>query len=112
MCIRDRVSTQSTWEIWQHFSECGKIENVRIVRDRISRLGKGIGYIRFADARGYRAGLTMTKSKLRNRELRIKKAVEPKRLEKKKKKKELKYPAPTGAAQRILLKKRKKGSNQ
>ena len=31
-----------------HFDECGDITNVRIIRDKKTGLGKGIGYIQFA----------------------------------------------------------------
>ena len=32
----------------QHFEDCGNIENVRIIRENKTGLGKGFGYIRFA----------------------------------------------------------------
>lgn len=31
----------------EHFSDCGEIENVRIVRDRRTCLGKGFGFLTF-----------------------------------------------------------------
>ncbi|XP_042189647.1 RNA-binding protein 34 [Callorhinchus milii] len=34
-------------EVRQHFSDCGPIESVRIVRDRESGMGKGFGYVLF-----------------------------------------------------------------
>lgn len=34
-------------DLWQHFAECGKIVDVRIVRDRTNGIGKGFGYVNF-----------------------------------------------------------------
>lgn len=31
-----------------HFDECGDITNVRIIRDKKTGLGKGIGYVQFS----------------------------------------------------------------
>lgn len=36
-------------QLRQHFSECGDIQNVRVVRDPQTFLGKGIGYVQFAN---------------------------------------------------------------
>lgn len=33
--------------LWTHFAECGKIQDVRIVRDNTNGLGKGFGYVNF-----------------------------------------------------------------
>ena len=30
-----------------HFEDCGEIENVRLIRDRKTQLGKGFGYVLF-----------------------------------------------------------------
>jgi nucleolar protein 12 len=35
-------------ELWEFFKECGDIENVRIVRDAKTNIGKGIAYVQFA----------------------------------------------------------------
>ena len=34
-------------ELWGHFSECGKVADVRLVRDSQTGMGKGFGYVRF-----------------------------------------------------------------
>ena len=33
--------------LWLHFGECGKISDVRIIRDRVNGMGKGFGYVNF-----------------------------------------------------------------
>jgi nucleolar protein 12 len=33
--------------LWEHFGRCGKIEFVRIVRDKKTNVGKGFGYVQF-----------------------------------------------------------------
>ena len=33
--------------VWKHFNECGRILNVRIIRDNKTSLGKGFGYVEF-----------------------------------------------------------------
>ncbi|KAI8142197.1 hypothetical protein BJV82DRAFT_615929 [Fennellomyces sp. T-0311] len=34
-------------ELWTFFKDCGEIESVRIVRDKATNIGKGIGYVQF-----------------------------------------------------------------
>ena len=34
-------------ELWDHFQDCGEIENVRVIRDSKTGMGKGFGYIKF-----------------------------------------------------------------
>lgn len=33
--------------LWLHFGECGKISDVRVIRDRTNGMGKGFGYVNF-----------------------------------------------------------------
>ncbi|KAF3938519.1 hypothetical protein ABW19_dt0206910 [Dactylella cylindrospora] len=35
--------------LWKHFSPCGKVENVRLVRDAKTNVGKGFAYVQFED---------------------------------------------------------------
>lgn len=35
-------------DVRAHFEECGKIMNVRIIRDKVNLIGKGFGYIQFS----------------------------------------------------------------
>lgn len=65
------------------------IRNVRLIRDPQSFVGKGIGYVQFADKESMRECIEkLNDSRFQGRPLRIKKAVEPKRLEKKQRRKE------------------------
>ena len=76
-------------ELRVQFVECGAIENIRLVRDPKTHLGKGIGYIMFSTREQMQQALTQKRGmKFKGRELRINRAVEPKRREKKKNRKE------------------------
>lgn len=81
--------TVSEEQVRSHFSECGKIENVRIIRDSKTHLGKGIGYLQFEEKTAMRKAIDdLHEKEFQGRKLRIKKAVEPKRMEKKERKKQ------------------------
>ena len=76
-------------ELRESFADVGKIENIRLVRDPKTHLGKGIGYIMFSTKDEMQKALTDKRSlRFKGRELRIARAVEPKRREKKKNRKE------------------------
>lgn len=65
------------------------ILNVRLIRDPQSFIGKGIGYIQFNNKESMRHCIDeLNDKKFMGRPLRMKKAVEPKRLEKKKRRTE------------------------
>ena len=65
------------------------ILNVRLIRDPQTFVGKGIGYVQFKDKDTMRRCIEKcNESRFMGRPLRIKKAVEPKRLEKKKRRTE------------------------
>ena len=74
----------------EHFStKDGQITNVRIIRDPKTFVGKGIGYVQFSTKEAMREAITSKNGKpFKGRELRVKKAVAPNRLEKKKLRKE------------------------
>ncbi|ORX74526.1 hypothetical protein DL89DRAFT_290061 [Linderina pennispora] len=36
-------------DLWRHFGTCGSVENVRVVRDATTNLGKGFAYVQFVD---------------------------------------------------------------
>jgi len=73
---------------WDHFlkKKCGAIENIRIIRDPVTHVGKGIAYVTFKEKEGFSNAIKENGKEFKNRELRIKKAVPSNRLEKKKKK--------------------------
>lgn len=61
-----------------HFKDCGKILNVRVIRDKENFIGKGIGYIQFSTKEEMRKAIeTKNGGIFRGRELRVKKAVTP-----------------------------------
>jgi len=71
-------------ELRGQFADCGQIENIRLVRDPKTHIGKGIGYIMFDTKESMNKALKEKKDlKFKGRELRIARAVEPKRREKK-----------------------------
>ncbi|KHO00132.1 nucleolar protein 12 [Metarhizium album ARSEF 1941] len=43
--------------LWRTFSKTGKVENVRVVRDSKTRVGKGFAYVQFYDANDVEAAL-------------------------------------------------------
>mmetsp|Transcript_45811 Transcript_45811/g.108668 ORF Transcript_45811/g.108668 Transcript_45811/m.108668 type:complete len:422 (-) Transcript_45811:94-1359(-) len=55
----------------QHFAACGDISNVRLVRDSKSNLGKGFGYVTFADADQVMKAVALHGSKFSGRVLRV-----------------------------------------
>ncbi|KAM4604062.1 RNA-binding protein 34 [Polymixia lowei] len=59
----------------QHFEECGNVENVRLVRDKDSGMGKGFGYILFESADSVQLALKLDGSKLEGRYIRVKRSV-------------------------------------
>ena len=76
-------------ELREFFASCGEIENVRLVRDPKTFLGKGIGYVMFKTKEAMQKCIAEKDgSKFKNRELRVKRAVDPKRREKKQRKKQ------------------------
>jgi nucleolar protein 12 len=49
--------------LWRTFSRVGKVENVRVVRDKSTRVGKGFAYVQFADANSVEAALLLNEKK-------------------------------------------------
>lgn len=45
--------------LWRTFSKVGKVESVRVVRDKDTRVGKGFAYVQFADQNGVEAALLL-----------------------------------------------------
>ncbi|KAI9831881.1 MAG: hypothetical protein M1819_004603 [Sarea resinae] len=63
--------------LWQEFSKVGAVENVRVVRDSKTRVGKGIAYVQFVDPNSVEAALLYNEKKfppLLPRKLRVTRA--------------------------------------
>ncbi len=57
--------------IWRVFSECGKVEYVRIVRDANTQQGKGFGYVCFESKGSVEMALERHETKLFGRAIRV-----------------------------------------
>lgn len=91
-------------ELRTFFKDCGAVENIRIIRDPQTHVGKGIAYVTFKEMSAFKAALKKTKSQFKDRELRIKKAAPSERVEKKQMKK--KSLTQTNAERRLARKER------
>lgn len=49
--------------LWQTFSQCGAVENVRVIRDSKTRVGKGIAYVQFVDEVSVESALQFNEKK-------------------------------------------------
>ncbi|KAK9873988.1 hypothetical protein WA026_002336 [Henosepilachna vigintioctopunctata] len=58
-------------ELWKAFDCCGKIESVRIVRDKHTGLGKGFAFVNFLNSDSVQLALELENVKINNKELRI-----------------------------------------
>lgn len=65
-------------DLWNFFKDSGDIENVRIIRDRKTNLGKGFAYVQFQDRASVDVALRLHDTKMGTRKLRV---VRCKRLE-------------------------------
>ncbi len=75
-------------ELRAHFEDCGKILNVRVIRDKDTFIGKGIAYIQFsAAAEMKKAQDTKNSTLFKGRQLRVKRATPTERRDKKQDKK-------------------------
>ena len=64
-------------EVREHFEKCGKITNVRIIRDAKTGIGKGFCYVNFAKTESVKMALElMEDTVLRGRNLRLSKCVD------------------------------------
>ncbi|XP_069842045.1 RNA-binding protein 34 [Dendropsophus ebraccatus] len=59
----------------EHFSQCGTIEGVRIIRDKNTGIGKGFGYVLFQGADSVQLALKLEQSELMGRKLRVKRCL-------------------------------------
>ncbi|KAE8574970.1 hypothetical protein XENTR_v10003650 [Xenopus tropicalis] len=58
-----------------HFSECGKVQGVRIIRDQKTGIGKGFGYVLFESADAVQLALKLNNSELSGRKIRVKRSL-------------------------------------
>uniref|UniRef100_A0A8C8SCF3 RNA-binding protein 34 n=1 Tax=Pelusios castaneus TaxID=367368 RepID=A0A8C8SCF3_9SAUR len=65
-----------------HFSECGNVVAVRIVRDKNTGTGKGFGYVLFENTDAVHLALKLNNSELKGRKLRVKRCVEKEKQQK------------------------------
>lgn len=57
-----------------HFSKCGQIEDVRVIRDKATGIGKGFAYVKFQSKDNIMFGLKLNSSVFEGRKLRVFKA--------------------------------------
>lgn len=70
-CLINGVIDAEEEELWQLFEPCGKISSVRLIRDAITGIGKGFGYINFEDSDAVELALQMESPTLKGRVLRV-----------------------------------------
>ncbi|OZJ04025.1 hypothetical protein BZG36_03759 [Bifiguratus adelaidae] len=58
-------------QLWHFFKDCGEVENVRIVRDKKTNLGKGFAYVQFKSRDAITLALKLAGTKLGKQKLRI-----------------------------------------
>ena len=66
--------------LWRTFAKAGTVENVRMVRDKATRIGKGFAYVQFTDENAVERALLMNDKKyppLLPRKLRVMRARKP-----------------------------------
>ena len=69
--------TASEREVRQAFAEAGPIEYVRLVRDKVTSLGRGYAYVCFERREGAKAAAAMENVKVGNRVVRIERCKKP-----------------------------------
>uniref|UniRef100_A0A7M4FI45 RNA binding motif protein 34 n=1 Tax=Crocodylus porosus TaxID=8502 RepID=A0A7M4FI45_CROPO len=67
----------------EHFSECGNVVAVRIVRDGNTGIGKGFGYVLFENTDAVHLALKLNNSELKGRKLRVKRCAEKEKVQQK-----------------------------
>lgn len=64
----------------EHFLDCGNIVAVRIVRDKITGVGRGFGYVLFENTDAVHLALKLNNSELMGRKLRVMRSVNKEKL--------------------------------
>lgn len=57
--------------VWQLFGKCGAVTNVRLIRDKVTNMGKGIGYVTFASKYSVDVALKLAGTMLGGRPVRV-----------------------------------------
>ncbi|KAJ2077306.1 Nucleolar protein 12 [Coemansia sp. RSA 988] len=60
--------------LWKHFNTCGAVENVRIIRDSKTNLGKGFAYVQFTERAPVSLALKLHGTDIGGRKLRVQRA--------------------------------------
>lgn len=79
---RTKVPADAEEGLWRTFGKTGKVENVRVVRDPKTRVGKGFAYVQFYDTNDVEAALLLDGKKfppLLPRNLRVTRAKDPRK---------------------------------
>ena len=63
-------------ELREHFSQCGDVDDVRIIRDKETGVGKGFGYISFEKRESVGFAIKLQNSELKGRKLRVFRSVD------------------------------------
>eukprot|EP00038_Savillea_parva_P021143 m.33478 g.33478 ORF g.33478 m.33478 type:complete len:494 (+) comp5026_c0_seq1:141-1622(+) len=58
-------------DLWTAFSDCGRIANVRVIRDPLTGVGKGIGFVTFVERSSVATALYKSGTPLRGRNMRV-----------------------------------------
>ncbi|XP_057593250.1 RNA-binding protein 34 isoform X1 [Hippopotamus amphibius kiboko] len=64
----------------KHFLDCGSVVAVRIVRDQVTGVGRGFGYVLFEDTDAVHLALKLNNSELMGRKLRVMRSVHKEKL--------------------------------
>nr|XP_007988033.2 RNA-binding protein 34 isoform X2 [Chlorocebus sabaeus] len=64
----------------KHFLDCGSVMAVRIVRDQVTGIGKGFGYVLFENTDSVHLALKLNNSELMGRKLRVMRSVNKEKL--------------------------------
>ncbi|GFP52369.1 hypothetical protein ACSS6W_003586 [Trichoderma asperelloides] len=79
---RNKVPSDIEEGLWRTFGTQGKVENVRVIRDSKTRVGKGFAYVQFYDANDVEAALLLDGKKfppMLPRALRVTRAKDPRK---------------------------------
>ena len=78
-----KYSADAEEGLWRTFSRAGKVESVRVVRDKSTRVGKGVAYVQFHHENSVESALLYNDKKfppLLPRKLRVMRARKPKKV--------------------------------